>query len=542
MKPIRTTASVAIDFGRAGGVPLSKERIAIYDSGLVPIERYRRDAEFLRRSLAESLRIDLGWGAEWMPWEQQPVVRDDDGSLRFQFDETDELARLIAESGLRPYWSYCYVPAAARPEGGDWRGMAEDDDVWVELVRRYAGGAAERGVTIGYHEVYNEPDLRDERTGQPHFYTGDLEDYLDLYRVTARAIREVDPAARIGGPALAVTSINRRWLEEFLAMVVEERLPLDFLSFHHYGAFSLENTLDIVDDVLAGFDGFEHLELHLNEYNSFQIDYPRGGLQDGHLLASSFAAELPRLLARRSLTRTHWAQFLDSGDGNFSGMIDIDGVAKPIFSVYEFFQQMPIDRVAAVVDGPEGVGVLASRGDGRAAALAWNRHFRDVTLSLDILGPVTGRGVLRVIGPDGETTRSVEAGDRIRIDVPTGGVALLEFGGPPRVPARRIVQRSYLPRTLGLDAGWCDIDETTATFRLHVERAAERIACSAVLAPADLPSGWDTMVTDAAGEPADGRVLVRVDAPLDTDHVRVFVELVDAAAGATAKVSPRGSA
>src|SRR5690606_17632670 len=116
-------------------------------------------------------------------------------------------------AGTRPYWSYCYVPRAARDQGGDWRTMGEDDSVWVQTVEAYVAGLRERGVTIGYHEVYNEPDLRDERTAEPTFFTGDLADYLDLYRATATAIRGTDPAARVGGPALAVTAVHADWLD-----------------------------------------------------------------------------------------------------------------------------------------------------------------------------------------------------------------------------------------------------------------------------------------------------------------------------------------
>lgn len=568
MKPIPTAASAAIDFDRAGGVPLSKERIAIYNSGLVPIDRYRRDAEFLRRSRAESLRIDLGWGAEWMPWKHQPVVRDTDGTLRYQFEETDEVARVIIGAGLRPYWAYCYVPAVSRPEAGDWRGMAEDDSTWVDLVRAYAGGAVDRGVAIGYHEVYNEPDLRDERTGQPHFYTGDLDDYLALYRKTAEAIRSVDHSARIGGPALAVTAANRRWLEAFLSMVVAEELPLDFLSFHHYGWFSVENTLDIVDDVLRGFPGFEHLELHLNEYNAFQIDYPRGGLQDGHLLASAFAADIPRLLDRRSLTRTHWAQFLDSGEGNFSGMVDIEGVPKPVFSVYEFFQQMPVDRAFVEIDGPEGVGAIASADGERAAVLAWNRHFTDISMAFEFAGGTApAGGTLRVIGPDGETHRSIDEQRTVIVDVPAAGTVMLEFGGPAAEPLPRVVHRAHLPRTLGIDVGWCDVDETTATFRFGVTAEGARLSCSADLPEATAPRTWSATVTDAHGRPASGRVILTVEgahggstvelsgsgstipapgvlpaAALRDGDVRVTVIVTGAAAGTRVRVFPEDAA
>ena len=239
-------------------------------------------------------------------------------------------ARFLSGVGVRPYWAYSYVPRAVRPEGADWRTMAVDDRLWVDLVTEYVRGAAERGVSIGYHEVYNEPDLRDERTAEPVFYAGDLDDYLDLYRKTAAAIRAVDPAARIGGPALASVAKNAHWLRPFLQTVVDEDLPLDFLSFHHYGTHGIAPALDTVRGVLAEFPQLAEVELHLNEYNSFTIDYPRGGLQDSHLLASAFAADLPLLLGDPSLTRASWAQFLDSGNGNYSGMIGIDGEVKPL--------------------------------------------------------------------------------------------------------------------------------------------------------------------------------------------------------------------
>src|SRR5688572_25221610 len=111
MKLPRTDARVGIRTAVSHGVPLSKERIAIYNSGLVPIERYERDRELIARVGAESLRIDLGWGAEWIPRQREVVRREPDGALAFDFGETDEIARVLSATGTRPYWSYCYVPA-----------------------------------------------------------------------------------------------------------------------------------------------------------------------------------------------------------------------------------------------------------------------------------------------------------------------------------------------------------------------------------------------------------------------------------------------
>jgi hypothetical protein len=487
--------------------PLAKERIAVYNSGLVPLERYRRDAAHIAAVRPESLRIDLGWGAEWMPWTRDVVSAGPDGGLAFDFAETDAVARLLDEAGTRPYWSYCYVPTAARDAGGDWRTMGRDDSVWVRTVEAYVAGLRARGVTVGYHEVYNEPDLRDERTAEATFYTGDLDDYLDLYRATATAIRAADPTARVGGPALAVVAVHADWLDAFCRAVTTEGLPLDFLSFHHYGHFGLASTLRTVDDVLAGYPALRHVERHLNEYNSFSIDYPRGGLQDTHLLASAFAADIPRLLAHRNLTRTHWAQFLDSGNGNFSGMVDIDGVPKPIHAVYRFYQHMPVDRVAIGVDGPRGVGGVAAASAASTQAILWNRHFTDVEVDLS-LAVADGDAAVVIVGADGvapERPLALRAG-RASVVVPVGGVALVRVGDPEKTPGHR---RAWGIALCGDGTGWADLDEASLTFRFG---GGTGWSAQAADVPDDaVPDGWDVYARTADGAPVDATVVLEID-------------------------------
>lgn len=557
MRAPMTSATVRIDPTTLVDHPLSKERIAVYDSGLVPLERYRRDSAHIAATRPESLRIDLGWGAEWMPWTREVVTAGPDGRLAFDFGETDALARVLGEVGTRPYWSYCYVPAAARDRGGDWRTMGADDTVWVRTVEAYVAGLRERGVTVGYHEVYNEPDLRDERTAEPTFYTGCLEDYLDLYRATAPAIRRADPAARVGGPALAVAAVHADWLDAFCAMVTTEGLPLDFLSFHHYGHFGLEATLRTVDDVLAGYPALRHVERHLNEYNAFSIDYPRGGLQDTHLLASAFAADIPRLLAHRELTRTHWAQFLDSGEGNFSGMVDIDGVPKPIHAVYGFYQHMPVDRVAISVDGPPGVGGVASASSSSTQAILWNRHFAAVDVDLS-LSRVDGDAGVVVVGPDGVSPERPlpVRGARASVVVPAGGVALVRVGEPAAAAGPR---RAW-GIALGADgAGWADLDEASLTFRFGAGAGGGWSAYAADVPGDALPDGWDVRATTADGAPVGAVVVAEVDGarevltgpagaawggtgpdrPAPAGHRRL-VMAATAQAGAFVTVAPRG--
>jgi hypothetical protein len=559
---IRTRAAVRIDPATLVDYPLSKERIAVYNSGLVPIDRYERDSELIAAVNPESLRIDLGWGAEWMPWTRDVVSQASGEPLVYDFEETDRLAKLLNSVGARPYWSYCYVPKPARPSGGDWRTMDIDDSTWVRTVQAYVAGMRARGVSVGYHEVYNEPDHRDERTGEATFYTGQLEDYLELYRATATAIRAASPTARVGGPALALPAVHEDWIDAFLAMVRAQRLPLDFLSFHHYGHWGLEGALRNVRDALARYPDLRHVELHLNEYNAFPIDYPRGGLQDTHHLASAFGAEISRLLSHRELTRTHWAQFLDSGHGNFSGMIDIDGARKPIYRVYEFYQRMPIDRVRVVVDGPPGLGALASATEDATAAIVWNRHFHDLTVDLTIGRSGTGTAIIIDGSAASAEVPLTVRNDTTQLTLRPGAVALLRLGQQLDVPGRRRAWGLPVVSDHAL-AGWSDVDEATATFRFGSSRHDGWMIHGADLLDRFDVDEWEVAARTADGSPAPAAVSLRhlegdtfrdrvlsgstgpawddllPDRPQPDDSNRVFVA-VAAAPHTFVRVSPRG--
>lgn len=506
MKPVPSTATISVDFAQLADYPLSKDRIALFNSGLVTLSTYQRDVVYFTRTVPEHLRVDLGWGAEWMPWTKE-LVRVVDGRPVYDFTETDAIARLLTEAGVRPYWAYSYVPEAARRPGTDWRTMDDDNRVWIDLVTAYVAGAADRGVTIGYHEVYNEPDLRDERTAEPVFYAGDLDDYLELYRQTSRAIRRADPTARIGGPALASVSANAHWLRAFLDMVAAEDLPLDFLSFHHYGTWGLRPALTTVTEILGEYPQFREVELHLNEYNSFAIDYPQGGLQDSHLLAAAFAADLDVLLANPSLTRTSWAQFLDSGNDNYSGMITIDGRMKPLFHAYEFYQAMPVERRLVQVDGPQGVGALASSDGDRACVLLWNRSSTDATIDLATTDP-QAHGTIVLLDSSEDPTAKPFHGDPVYLQ--RGAVALIELGGgKTAAPGRgRVVARSRYDIRDRSSAAWADVDEATGTIRFGTASDGSALLRAGVDLPADAAVEFRTSVTHADGTPAPGRLTV----------------------------------
>ncbi|WP_248963848.1 GH39 family glycosyl hydrolase [Sphaerisporangium perillae] len=122
---------------------------------------------------------------------------------------------------------------------------------WVELVTKSVEhwidryGLAE--VREWRFEVWNEPNL------VPHFWTGTKTEYFELYQQTVTAIKKIDSALKVGGPATSVFVPDDRykgevgdrsamretataadvdaldwrpvWIEDFIAWCAERELP-----------------------------------------------------------------------------------------------------------------------------------------------------------------------------------------------------------------------------------------------------------------------------------------------------------------------------
>lgn len=148
----------------------------------------------------------------------------------------------ILSCGLKPFVELSFMPKALA--GGTETGLAYNANVsmpkdlfaWAELIRAFIEFAFSRygkeEVESWYFEVWNEPDLT-------LFFSGNMEDYFALYKVTAHTIKEIDPNLRVGGPATSAC----KWLEEFKTFCDVNNVPYDFLSTHHYPGDAFGNLL-----------------------------------------------------------------------------------------------------------------------------------------------------------------------------------------------------------------------------------------------------------------------------------------------------------
>jgi hypothetical protein len=106
-------------------------------------------------------------------------------------------------------------------------------------------------------------------------WSGSDADYLQLYLVSARAIKGRFPNLKVGGPAVGFSGsfVNgsfqaSAFVTNFLAFCRRESLPLDFFSWHCYTADPAELAMRArAIRRLLDARGFNKTESHLNEWN-----------------------------------------------------------------------------------------------------------------------------------------------------------------------------------------------------------------------------------------------------------------------------------
>lgn len=430
---------VKADFGKWVDYPLVKTKFAAYNSGWVPghLRTYKRDIGLFDEVHPDALRIDGVLGSpRGILFSKPPIVSGKTPDLQYDFGQADELIDLMRAHNVGTYWCYSYVPEAL---GGSFKTPPADLAQWGKVCGALAKHFRESGHPVSWHEIYNEPDNRD-------FFAGSVQDYIALYETGVRAIRAADPDAVVGGPALAFTDA---WVEPFLDHITKNHLPLDFFSFHFYPgvpykAQNIRGVVEVMRDALGKRPELATTEMHLTEYNSLPINYPDDGPQQKHRLAAQLLSDFAYFVTQPSLTKVFWAQFMDTGGGNWSGLISIDGHRKAAFNAWRLYSMMPVDRRLVNIEGPEGIGAMASSDEHKAGFIVWNLTGADRSVKLHLGNIPFPNGTLRVYridaehaswgdNPANENLAPVEERRGVEMsgltwagDIPDGGVVYIE--------------------------------------------------------------------------------------------------------------------
>jgi len=315
------------------------------------------------------------------------VYREENGKPVYNWQYIDELFDSMLQTGVRPFVELGFFPAAMSPKptcfwwGGHGTPPA-DFNKWKMLVENFIRHCQARygkeETHKWYFEVWNEPNLGG-------FWNGTQQQYFELYKTTVTAIKAIDPALQVGGPATSSyhpdeAVYNRLkskkeitaedfigveckgpWIEDFLNFCGKEKLPVDFVSSHPYPtSYPIDNEgngLEISRPVNCTFTDiqwlrktianskFPHAQIHLTEWSSSPS--PRDHTHD-YLQAATYIAKVNVDCIGLANSLSYWT-FTDvfeeggAGDSIFHGgfgLINFQGIVKPAFHAYRMLNQL----------------------------------------------------------------------------------------------------------------------------------------------------------------------------------------------------------
>jgi xylan 1,4-beta-xylosidase len=288
------------------------------------------------------------------------------GKSLYSFFNADQICDFLLSIGMRPFVELSFMPAAlasGRKTVFHYRGNITPPRnyvQWAKLIHRMVAHWVERygisEVREWFFEVWNEPNLK-------AFWTGTQADYFKLYRYTVHAIKSIDGALQVGGPATAANG----WISEFLDYCKKSSLPADFVSTHHYptDAFGEED-----DDTLTQLAKSERSilreqaqdakrraggkPLYYTEWNS--SSNPRDSLHD-EPYSAAFAVKTV-MEANGLVDGYSFWTFSDIFEENYFpskpfhggfGLLNLHGIPKPVYRAFELLHSL--GNEVLLVDG-----------------------------------------------------------------------------------------------------------------------------------------------------------------------------------------------
>jgi hypothetical protein len=334
------------------------------------------------------------------------VKRDGQGELKYDWKDLDKRLDFMKKIGAEPILAASYMPQVfdAVPDG-ERHSAPADYGAWQEMCRQAAQHCLDRGTRVPSWEVWNEVNAGWLKPGpndtgaEPYakLYREALgkapknkdvvrrfEAYCKLYRATAKGVTQADPMAKVGGPALASGpcddsvggpgSNGRGFARGLIAYCAQEKLPLDFLSWHEYfqSAGTMADEVREMKNDIKGYPQFSAAgeNLMLTEWNeAWWTDRPH----DHEVGAAWCANSVTRCFIPEGLGKP-CLFYVKQGDDGFRGDFSIlmkDNVPKATYNM------------AKVFNGLKGKWLPVAGVDGEISAVAaWDAEGKKLSIVL----------------------------------------------------------------------------------------------------------------------------------------------------------------
>ncbi|MCR4880119.1 MAG: hypothetical protein K5906_04110 [Bacilli bacterium] len=409
------------------------KKVDLYNAGCInPVTYYERDAKYCRDLNANSLRVDLsagkanGNGGRYLVSDDFKISEPDSegkynvllDSLKYNFGEFDQLVGYFKDIDVLPYMSWCYLPYPLQ-QNSNWKKFDDNvknwQEVWEEVYYQYAKHCLDNDIKIGYHEMFNEPDLETLHFWGDESIQGFLDwrdfccspddytkldpskgKYFDMYKYGVTGVRRADPDATIGGPAFAIGNIAA-W-GGLIDRIASEKLPMDFFSFHSYmdgdtwymsdeqRAKGKENELEqIVHNLVKKdnnvYQNYMTTQMHISEFSPLN-DY--NGAKEGlnspfntYRGGSRTFTGLDEIVNRTSIQLVSWAQIMsvNSNKNDAYGIIDKNGNLKSSYNALKIYQDLPVWRYGISSDDENsGIKAYLASDEDKVSIVLWNTN------------------------------------------------------------------------------------------------------------------------------------------------------------------------
>ena len=220
--------------------------------------------------------------------------------------------------------------------------------------------ARARGIKVPIWEIGNEPDLFAVTRGDASWTT---EKYCEVFRAQAKAIKAVDPQARVAGPAVSgAVPVRDVFLEKFVEKCGD---VLDVLTWHIYptdGTMDDARAFDTasqVDDTVARFKALladpkrnplghgRKVTLGVTEYALSWYTNRARHLAD--IQNALWSAEVALRLDEQGAEVAHYFAF--QGIVNH-GLLDMSGIRRPTYYGFGLLGRLEGQLVAASASDP----------------------------------------------------------------------------------------------------------------------------------------------------------------------------------------------
>jgi xylan 1,4-beta-xylosidase len=317
------------------------------------------------------------------------TVRVENGKTVYDWTKIDKLYDDLLARRIKPFVELGFTPKAMKTSDNSifyWQGNTSHPvpSAWKDLVDAFIRHVEQRygkdEVRTWFFEVWNEPNLSGFWEG------GDQKAYFELYDLTAKTIKAVDPQLRVGGPSTA----GAAWVPELLEHVAQSGAAVDFITTHTYGVesgfldeYGKDDTkLSPSPDAIVGdirrvrqqisASKYPNLPLYFTEWSTSYN--PRDLVHDSYISAPYI---LSKLKASQGLLQgmSYWTYsdlFEEPGppsapfQGGF-GLLNPQGIRKPAYFAYKYLHALQGNEIPV-----QDSQVWAATAGKTVSAVVWN--------------------------------------------------------------------------------------------------------------------------------------------------------------------------